>query len=163
MITLVGGECISRLLSKLTVNLPCVVALILESLLNVHYYLVGRQVVVGEYRAIIDVPCIARNVTPRREPVAAVPIPVTAPVVAADVDYSIVMSPPPTAVMPRAVIATIQHMIVSPMLTAPPMTGELVRSRKSAIERMICRHSRGMLTFEPVARPGIHALLRTFT
>src|SRR5437868_10693076 len=163
MITLVGGECVSRLLAKLTINLPGVVALILEGLLNVHDYLVGRQVRVGEYRAIINVPRIARFVTPRREPVATIPIPVTAPIVAADVDYSIVMSPPPPTVMPGAVIATIQRMIVSPVLTAPPMTGELVWPGKSAVDRMICRHSGGMLTFEVVARPSIQALLRTFT
>src|SRR4029077_20771375 len=120
---------------------------VLESLLNVHYYLVGRQVVVGEYRAIVDVARIARLVTPRWEPVAAVPIPVTAPVVASDVDYSTVMSPPPSTVMPRAVIAAIQGMIVSPMLTAPPMTGVIVR--------MICRHSGCVMTFEAIARPGI--------
>src|SRR5947208_10900977 len=104
MITLVGGEWVSRLLAKLTINLPGVVALVLERLLNVHYYLVGRQVRVGEYRAIIDVPGVARIVTPRWEPVAAVPIPVAAPVVAADVDYSTVMSPPPSTFMPRALI-----------------------------------------------------------
>jgi hypothetical protein len=82
--------------------------LILECFLNVYYYLVRREIRIGKDRTVINVTCVDRIVTPRRKPITTVPIPVTTPVIPADEDYPIVVSVPPSAVMPRTVIATIE-------------------------------------------------------
>src|SRR5437773_12326608 len=114
MITLIGCECISRLGAKLPINIAPVITLVLESLLDIYHYLIGWEIRVGEYRAIIDIADEDRIVAPCWKPVTTVPIPVTAPVGAADKGEVAVMAPPPPAIVTGALISGVQGMIISP-------------------------------------------------
>ncbi len=80
MVTLIGSQSISRLAAKLPINVSGVIALILERFLNIYDYFIRRQIVIGKDRAIIEVADKRRIIAPRWKPVAAVPIPVTAPI-----------------------------------------------------------------------------------
>lgn len=105
MITLISCECISRLGAKLPINIAPVITLVLESLLDIYHYLIGWEICVGEYRAIINVADVDGIIAPRREPVTTVPIPVTAPVRAAHKGDVVVMASPPPVIVPSAMIS----------------------------------------------------------
>src|SRR5437016_14196565 len=80
VIALVRCQSILRLVAKLPINVSGVIALILERFLNIYDYFIRRQIVIGKDRAVIEVADKRRIVTPRWKPVAAIPIPVTAPI-----------------------------------------------------------------------------------
>ena len=115
MITLISCECISRLGAKLPINIAPVITLVLESLLDINHYLIGWEIRVGEYRAIINITDEHRIVAPCWKPVTTVPIPVTAPVRAAHKGDVVVMASPPPVIVPSAMVSGVQGMIISPV------------------------------------------------
>ena len=110
VITLVGSQSISRLVAKLAINVSGVIALILQRFLNIYNYFIRRQIVIGKDRAVIEVADKRRIVTPRWKPVAAVPIPITAPIWPTYIRDGAVMGAPIPAIVPDTMVSRVQRM-----------------------------------------------------
>lgn len=84
---------------KDAIDRPIIVTVALQLLLNVNCYLIGRQSIVAIDWTVIRI-IRGRGITPRREPVARVPI-IPATIHKHD---SVVMASPPTAIVPLPVV-----------------------------------------------------------
>ena len=113
VIALVRCQSILRLVAKLPINVSGVIALVLERFLNIYHYFIRRQIVIGKDRAVVHVADKRRIIAPRREPVAAIPIPVTAPIWATYIHDCVVMRMPIRAIMPDSMVSRVQRMRVA--------------------------------------------------
>src|SRR5882757_3475961 len=114
MIALISRNSVSGFAAKLSIHFARVITLILQLLLDIHNHLIGWQVGITVYRAIPGVDPESRIIAPGREPIAAIPIVVTA----IHQHDAIVMPAPPPPVMPGTMIAVENGMGVSPTQTA---------------------------------------------
>src|SRR5262249_55942864 len=72
LVLLEGADRSPRRRAERAGDCTAVVTEFLKSALNIHDHLVGKQISVGEDRAVVIVGLVIRIVTPRRKPVASV-------------------------------------------------------------------------------------------
>src|SRR5207237_8685353 len=91
-------------------NFSPLLSLSLKRFLNIYNYFHRRQIVLRKDRAVIEEADQRRIVTPRWKPVAAVPIPITAPIWPTYIGDGAVMGAPVPAIVPDTMVSPVQRM-----------------------------------------------------